>query len=280
MSDRVLCPNCGMEHLSSERNCTYCGEDLADLIVDFKEKHLPISLSNEEKKEKESKAIIQGSTKVKKIPSKKRKRTILIINFFFVLAIIISSIIYGLYPNRWIEYDGLTYGFLVSSLIIAFLISLIPLVRVNILIASEGRAGCCNKGPVFTAKELEQKPLKVKKIPSLIIYNVLLILIILCLVGGFVMLIVFSNNPELTALCIIGSITMSMSVVTTVLAVIVRTLNVTKGRTYCYSGLYPQDDFEPIKIEVCLQSLEGCNCYCGIGFMIFFIDLISLLFKK
>ncbi|MFW9852495.1 MAG: hypothetical protein ACFFDS_06110 [Candidatus Thorarchaeota archaeon] len=280
MSDRVLCPECGMEHLSSERNCTYCGYDLADLIVDFKDKHLPVSFNNEEKKDIESKALIQDFTKLKKIPSKSRKRTFLVINFFFVLAIIISSILFGLYKDTWIDYDELTFGFLVSVLIIAFLISLIPLIRVNKIIASEGRTGCCTKGPVFSSKELEQKPMKVKKIPSLIIYNVLLILMILCLVGGFVMLIIFSNNPELKVLCIIGSITMSMSVVTTVLAVIVRTLNVTKGRSYCYSGLYPQDDYEPTKVEECLQSLEGCNCYCGIGFMIFFIDFISILFKK
>ncbi len=280
MSDRVLCPDCGREHISSERNCTYCGYDLADLIVDFKDKHLPISLSNEESKAKKPKALAQGSTKVKKIPSKRQKRTFLMINIFFVLAIIISSVLFGLYSDIWINYDELTFGFLVSSLILAFLISLIPIIRVNKLIASEGRAGCCTKGSVFSQKELEQKPMKVKKIPSLIISDVLLVLTPLCFGVGLVLLIIFSNNPELLALCIIGSISMIMSVITTILAVIVRTLIVSKGRTYCYGNLYPQSDYEPTKVEQCIKAFEGCNCYCGIGFMIFFIDLISILFKK
>jgi hypothetical protein len=129
--------------------------------------------------------------------------------------------------------------------------------------------------------------MKVKKIPSLIIYNVLLVLTPLCFGGGLVLLIIFSNNPELLALCIVGSISMIMSVITTILAVIVRTLSITKGKAYCYASLYPISDYEPTRVEECFKAFEGCDgggyggCgACGIGFMIFFIDLISILLKN
>lgn len=280
MSDRVLCPECGMEHLSSERNCTYCGYDLTDLIVDFKDKHLPISFNNEEKKEIKQKAQTKGSTKVKKIPSKSRKITYLVINIFFAMAIIISSIIYGLYPDKWLNYDELTFGFLVSSLIVAFLISLIPLIRVNKLIASDGRAGCCTRHAVFTKVERDQRPMKVKKVPSTRTSDSLLIFAFLMTLGGISIaaILSFTGSSDINY---IGFIIMGIGFLLFIPYGIVRSLAVTKGRAYCFSSLYPSVS-QRTNVEECITAVSQClpQSGCGIGFMIFFIDLISILFKK
>ena len=44
MSD-LICPKCGKIHDSTEKNCAYCGENLEDLIVQYKNNRLPIKLS-------------------------------------------------------------------------------------------------------------------------------------------------------------------------------------------------------------------------------------------
>ena len=280
MSDRVLCPNCGREHLSSERNCTYCGHDLADLIVDFKDKHLPISFNNEEKKEIKQKEQTQGSIKVRKIPSKKIRNGVNIFAFLIILAIVISSILYGVYPDIYSEDSAeafVNFALLLTLFMFLFLIILYPLIRINTLIASEGRSGGCKKGPVFTKKEFEQKPMKVKKIPSGKIMDSLLVFSILLIFGGIAVVAVLSLSGS-GDINYIGFIIFFLGFVLIIPWMILRSLIASKGRSYCCSNLYPTSDYEPSKAEECLQSLEGCNC--GIGFMIFFIDLISILFKK
>ncbi|NPD89770.1 MAG: zinc-ribbon domain-containing protein [Asgard group archaeon] len=44
MSD-LICPKCGKKHDSSEKNCMYCGENLEDLIIQYKTDRLPIKSS-------------------------------------------------------------------------------------------------------------------------------------------------------------------------------------------------------------------------------------------
>ena len=41
----LLCPNCGKKHDSTEKNCMYCGENLKDLIIQYKNDRLPVKLS-------------------------------------------------------------------------------------------------------------------------------------------------------------------------------------------------------------------------------------------
>lgn len=41
----LICPKCGKKHDSSEKNCMYCGENLEDLIVQYKNDRLPVKLS-------------------------------------------------------------------------------------------------------------------------------------------------------------------------------------------------------------------------------------------
>ena len=38
----VYCTNCGKKHTSASNVCEYCGEDLTDVILRQKQKHLPI----------------------------------------------------------------------------------------------------------------------------------------------------------------------------------------------------------------------------------------------
>ena len=47
----IFCPNCGKTHSTNKKNCASCGEDLEDIILDFKNKHLPITFNNGKKKE-------------------------------------------------------------------------------------------------------------------------------------------------------------------------------------------------------------------------------------
>ena len=41
----LLCPKCGKTHDSNEKNCMYCGENLEDLIIQYKTERLPIKSS-------------------------------------------------------------------------------------------------------------------------------------------------------------------------------------------------------------------------------------------
>ncbi len=49
----VFCPNCGKQHESKERFCEFCGEDLSDVIIQYKNKKLPVKLEYNEPKLKE-----------------------------------------------------------------------------------------------------------------------------------------------------------------------------------------------------------------------------------
>ncbi|MCG3227515.1 MAG: hypothetical protein H7645_11405 [Candidatus Heimdallarchaeota archaeon] len=46
----IYCPVCGKEHSMSSRHCVSCGEDLEEIILDYKNKHLPISFNNDKLK--------------------------------------------------------------------------------------------------------------------------------------------------------------------------------------------------------------------------------------
>ena len=41
----ILCPKCGKKHDSTEKTCMYCGENLEDLIIQYKNDRLPVKLS-------------------------------------------------------------------------------------------------------------------------------------------------------------------------------------------------------------------------------------------
>jgi len=46
MSGELYCPKCGSKHDTSDRYCQYCGEDLEEVIVQYKSKQLPIRYQN------------------------------------------------------------------------------------------------------------------------------------------------------------------------------------------------------------------------------------------
>lgn len=42
----LFCPNCGKQHNTSERYCSFCGEDLSEAILQYKDKRLPVKLNH------------------------------------------------------------------------------------------------------------------------------------------------------------------------------------------------------------------------------------------
>lgn len=263
----MLCPDCGMEHLSSDRNCAYCGSDLADSIVDFKAKRLPISYTG----------------KVRKVPSKVSKRVINFLTSLIVIAIVATSVLYGVYPEIYGYPPLFLFIMIIILLSILFLIFLIPLSIINLRIASEGRASCRTKGPVFSEMELEQKPKKVKKIPSQKTFDILVVFSVLLIVGGLAAVAILSWSG-LSEINYIGFIIFTLGFISMIPAAIVRSVIITKGRAFCFSQMYPEpSDYEPSKIEQCLKSFEGCSVgggSCNFVFLIFLIDLVSILFNK
>ncbi len=45
MSD-LFCPKCGSKHDTNDKYCQYCGEDLEEIILEYKSKKLPIRYQN------------------------------------------------------------------------------------------------------------------------------------------------------------------------------------------------------------------------------------------
>ncbi len=41
-----FCPSCSKKHLSNDRYCSFCGYDLEQLILEYKDRHLPVKLNN------------------------------------------------------------------------------------------------------------------------------------------------------------------------------------------------------------------------------------------
>lgn len=40
--EAIFCPNCGAKHTASGRYCEHCGTDLEEIIMQYKNKQLPI----------------------------------------------------------------------------------------------------------------------------------------------------------------------------------------------------------------------------------------------
>ena len=71
----LFCPSCGKEHIGNERYCSYCNEDLEDIIIEYKDKQLPISIKNDKPKEvKPIDAWAERRETVLKIKEQERER--------------------------------------------------------------------------------------------------------------------------------------------------------------------------------------------------------------
>lgn len=53
----LYCPKCGKEHKTADRYCQYCGVDLENIILKFKQKNLPVRFNAESKDEEKMKRI-------------------------------------------------------------------------------------------------------------------------------------------------------------------------------------------------------------------------------
>lgn len=88
----IFCPNCGKKHTINNKFCEYCGTNLGDAILRYKQKHLPINYQQSIT----PKPYLQESTNGKE---KNPRRTIVIITsillfIFLILAISTISIAY------------------------------------------------------------------------------------------------------------------------------------------------------------------------------------------
>ena len=73
--NELFCPKCGKKHFSANRYCQYCGKDLENVIIRFKQKNLPIKYqtktsSIDEEKVKEIKKNISKYEKTEEELSK------------------------------------------------------------------------------------------------------------------------------------------------------------------------------------------------------------------
>jgi hypothetical protein len=53
----LYCPKCGKEHITADRYCQYCGADLENVILKFKQKNLPVRFNGEFQDEEKMKRI-------------------------------------------------------------------------------------------------------------------------------------------------------------------------------------------------------------------------------
>lgn len=60
----LFCPKCGKQHTTKGQYCSFCGEDLADAILEYKDKRLPVKLNHTAPQIKE-----QEQEPVKKYPT-------------------------------------------------------------------------------------------------------------------------------------------------------------------------------------------------------------------
>ena len=165
------------------------------------------------------------------------------------------------------------------------LIFMIPTISVNKRFSTEGRAGLCTRGPVFTRKEVEERPQKVDKIPSQTTSDILMIASLLSFITSFIVLIIASrSDAEHRILQIIGVIILIVGIIAMIRSVNIISLIHSKGRSHCCGENYPKpDDYEPSAILKCLEGLGECSGGsggCGFGFLIFFFDLIYLLIRR
>ena len=42
----LFCPNCGKQHNESGKFCSFCGEDLSEVILQYKSERLPVKLNS------------------------------------------------------------------------------------------------------------------------------------------------------------------------------------------------------------------------------------------
>lgn len=49
----IYCPGCGLKHVSNNRYCLNCKTDMEPIILEFKDKNLPLSFNNLQKDPKE-----------------------------------------------------------------------------------------------------------------------------------------------------------------------------------------------------------------------------------
>ncbi len=155
-----FCPSCGKEHKINSQFCSFCGEDLEDFILKFKEQHLPITIDSEKIDKAQPKDKWEESTqKVLKIKEQKKERerieklmepkpepavemvvsnekTKLLFGFFTMLFLSFILVIF-----RFFHYDisRILYRILIAIPILLFAISWILLINKKNIVRYKGK---------------------------------------------------------------------------------------------------------------------------------------------
>ena len=130
----IFCPNCGKKHTINNKFCEYCGNNLGEAILRYKQKHLPIKYQQSST----PKPYLQAPTKgIEKRPRKKVVyiTTILLLIFLTLAIATISIASYLRITDPWIFIMAGVFGIL-------FIISL----AVRSSFRPRRRGGSCSGG--------------------------------------------------------------------------------------------------------------------------------------
>jgi ribosomal protein L32 len=64
----LFCPTCGKQHLSNDRYCEYCGNDLEEHILRYKSQQMPIKYNNGKKPVAISKDDWDNHSRTEQVP--------------------------------------------------------------------------------------------------------------------------------------------------------------------------------------------------------------------
>jgi len=183
-----ICPNCEKEHSSNDRFCSYCGEDLEEIILAFKEKQLPVSFNNNNKRAKETFSLDEAeerrqevlrikeeqrehertvkaeeqkqrdeyekTLKRKPIPTIRKKRMTCIPPIVVLILMIIAMVLANEFAFEW-EALGWFFGIMMGGMTL-FILAFIPYMRVTALIRSRGLTTSIRKAPKPPKSDLDE----------------------------------------------------------------------------------------------------------------------------
>ena len=128
----IFCPNCGKKHTINNKFCEYCGTNLGEAILRYKQRHLPIKYQQGSTPKPDLQAPTKG---IEKRPRKKvvTITTILLLIFLTLAIATITIASYQRITDLWIYIMAGAFG-------ISFIISL----AVRSAFIPRRRGGCCS----------------------------------------------------------------------------------------------------------------------------------------
>ena len=143
----IFCPSCGKEHQSNNRYCTYCGADLENVILKFKEKQMPVSYNNG----KTGRVQVVGTDPesyhgpTKRVPRRRTKNSLGVFTVILIMALVAVGVIYWNNPSVF-EFGGYVaseiFMYIMIGLGVLFFLSFLPMMVASNRYRSGGRSTC------------------------------------------------------------------------------------------------------------------------------------------